>query len=418
LNARDAGEEATSNRRLNDGMLHMPLFGPNIKKMMERRDIEGLMKELWNKDEKVCIEVVKALGVLKHIEGLVEALKHGYQSVRFEAISMLEGSETPEVTEALIDVLVKEKAENVWQRAFEVLGKFKMVNEKTWMLIGAELLKAELEEDFVREFVRNPNALEVIRNRALTCFEKASEINPSIDVLFSIGELLRLHVPKARGMINELLKNALRYYEKMIEIDPNDARGWEGKGASLYGLNRDEEAITCCERALEIEPKLAVARYTLCAIYYKKGNYKAVEFLAREALQYAPEDVKSHIFLSEALLLSNKLIEAEAEMHKALEILDQSEYIEPEDLSAVHAQLGIIYVMRGSREKAIEEFKKAIQANRRDPWPYKLLSAYMFLDAMDAATKGTPLERRARLISVAEVRDAEVAFQDASELGI
>ena len=381
----------------------MPLFGPNIEKMKEKRDIEGLIKELGNKDIRIRIDAVKALSKLKCTTGLTTALKNDGPKVRTEAISALDGVNEPEVIDALINVLINEKVEDVWRRAFEVLGRFNL-GERTWIHIGGELLKAELKNDFVSEFVRDPNVLEVIRNRALTCFEKASQINPSNDVLFSIGDLLRVHVPNALGMRDELLQNALKYFEKMIENDPNDARGWEGRGASLYGLNRDEEAITCCEKALEIEPRLAVARYTLCTIYYKKGNYERVAFLAREALRFAPEDIKSRIFLSEVLSLSNKLIEAEAEMHKALEFLDQAEYVEPEDLSLIHQQLGIIYAMRGHREKAINEFKEAARANPQDQWNYKLLDAYTILDVLGEAMKGSPLERRARLLALAEKR--------------
>jgi Flp pilus assembly protein TadD len=37
-------------------------------------------------------------------------------------------------------------------------------------------------------------------------------------------------------------EEALKYFEKYIEIDPNDARGWGGKGIALSNLGRDDEA--------------------------------------------------------------------------------------------------------------------------------------------------------------------------------
>lgn len=39
----------------------MPLFGPNIKKMKEKGDIQGLLNELKNKNSEIRIEVVRAL---------------------------------------------------------------------------------------------------------------------------------------------------------------------------------------------------------------------------------------------------------------------------------------------------------------------------------------------------------------------
>lgn len=53
--------------------------------MKENRDIEGLTRELRNKDAKVRIEVVKALGDLKQSEGLLEALKDKEWDVLIEA---------------------------------------------------------------------------------------------------------------------------------------------------------------------------------------------------------------------------------------------------------------------------------------------------------------------------------------------
>lgn len=349
------------------------LFGPNIKKMKEKGDIEGLIKELKNKDPKVRIEVVKALGELKHTKGLIEALKNDDPQVRVEAVLALD--EEPEAIESVVDILTTDKVEAVWRKAFEVLNKFGIEDEEVWIHIAMELLKNKRYQN------------------ALMCFEKAIEINPDKEVFGSISVALIDH---------ERYEDALKYFEMVIEIDPNDARGWGGKGIALANLNRDEEAINCCRKALEIDPKLKGARDTLCSIYYKNGDYEAMASIAQETLQFAPEDIKVHIMLSEALALSSKLVEAEAK--KAFEFLYEKDYLKPEELSMVHQQLGIIYAMRGHREKAIEHFKEAVRANQRDQWNYKLLDAYLLLDMMGAAMEGTPLERRARLLGYAEKR--------------
>ena len=67
----------------------MPLFGPNIKKMKERGDIQGLIKELKNKNPTIRFKVVESLRDLKHIEGLSEALKNEIVGVRVEAVRAL-----------------------------------------------------------------------------------------------------------------------------------------------------------------------------------------------------------------------------------------------------------------------------------------------------------------------------------------
>lgn len=147
-----------------------------------------------------------------------------------------------------------------------------------------------------------------------------------------------------------------------------------------------------------------MARYTLGAIYYKKGDYEAMFSLAQETLQFAPEDTKTRVMLSEALAFSGKLIEAELELQKALEFLYQREYVEPEELSMVRQQLGIIYAMRGHREKALKAFQEAIDAQPIDEWAQELLESYKILDIIGIAMKGTPIDRRNRLLSLTEKR--------------
>lgn len=321
-------------------------------------------------------------------------------------ISELEKNYNEDVESGLINYLLEETKEEVWKIVFETL-KRNLKNsdtpeQNTWYKIAEKLLK-EKKIQF-----------------ALLCFDRILELNPYKETIGSIGAVLNDH---------GLYENALGYFEMVIEIDPNDARGWGGKGLALSNIIQQEEeqekvielieeSISCCKIALKIDPKLKVTRDTLATIYYKRGNYEAMALLVQETLQFDPGDIKARVMLSEALALSTKLIEAESEAQKALEIVYKKEYAEPVELSIIHQQLGIIYAMRGYRERAIAEFKEAIRANSREVWSYKLLSAYILLNTLGTEMKGSPLERRSRLFKLAEMRSEEVAYSDALELGI
>jgi tetratricopeptide (TPR) repeat protein len=110
--------------------------------------------------------------------------------------------------------------------------------------------------------------------------------------------------------------------------------------------------------------------------------------------------------VSEALALANKLADAEAQAQKALEYLYAADYADPEGLAAIYQQLGILSVMRG-HEGALEYFEKAIKANQRDQWPYKLADACVILDMTGILMEGTPQQRRARLLGYAQQRGRE-----------
>jgi tetratricopeptide (TPR) repeat protein len=164
--------------------------------------------------------------------------------------------------------------------------------------------------------------------------------------------------------------------------------------------------MSCCKKALEINPSLKTARHTLGAIYYSKGDLEAMASLARETLRYDPEDIKAHIMLSDALALSGKLLEAEQTAQKALALLNQMESLNPEELSQVHQQLGVIYIMRGHREKSLSELEQATRALPRDEWFSSMLESCLILDTLGILLKGSPLERRARLLALTEEKCA------------
>ena len=67
----------------------MPLFGPNVKRMKERGDVQGLLSELRNKNTQVRAEVVKALTEIKHVEGLSDATKNDSREIRVQATEAL-----------------------------------------------------------------------------------------------------------------------------------------------------------------------------------------------------------------------------------------------------------------------------------------------------------------------------------------
>jgi len=67
----------------------------------------------------------------------------------------------------------------------------------------------------------------------------------------------------AKGMTLELLKKqneAIACYNRTIEIDPMYIHAWYRKGIALLGLGEHEEAIKCMDAALEIDPSFKIAR--------------------------------------------------------------------------------------------------------------------------------------------------------------
>lgn len=69
-------------------------------------------------------------------------------------------------------------------------------------------------------------------------------------------------------------EDALKDFERAIEIDPNRAGGYLGKANALNILGRYEEAIDFYNRAIAIDPKLANAYVNRAIAYSHLGRYK------------------------------------------------------------------------------------------------------------------------------------------------
>lgn len=54
-------------------------------------------------------------------------------------------------------------------------------------------------------------------------------------------------------------EDAIRCYDRSLELNPLFVDAWHGKGLALFILGRDEEAIDCYDKTLELNPRKADA---------------------------------------------------------------------------------------------------------------------------------------------------------------
>ena len=47
---------------------------------------------------------------------------------------------------------------------------------------------------------------------------------------------------------------AIKAFDKAIEINPQDSYAWDGKGIALWKLDKYDEAIKAFDKAIEIDP--------------------------------------------------------------------------------------------------------------------------------------------------------------------
>jgi tetratricopeptide (TPR) repeat protein len=68
------------------------------------------------------------------------------------------------------------------------------------------------------------------------------------------------------------LEEAVSCYDRALEINPRDAVVWLNKGAMLSDLGRADKAIACFDRALKINPRDEAAWYNKGTLFEHLGQ--------------------------------------------------------------------------------------------------------------------------------------------------
>ncbi len=87
-----------------------------------------------------------------------------------------------------------------------------------------------------------------------------------------------------------LYKNAVKYFEKAIEIDPNNHKAFNNIGVTLVRLKRPIEALSYYEKALNIDAEFGNAWFNKGKALYTLDRKREALECFRRATQFSPEN--------------------------------------------------------------------------------------------------------------------------------
>jgi tetratricopeptide (TPR) repeat protein len=163
---------------------------------------------------------------------------------------------------------------------------------------------------------------------------------------------------------NEELRNkkpqeALKCFDKAIELEPNNPIYWDNKGVALYYLKRYEEAIECYDKAIELNPNEPIYWNNKCNdLYYLKRYEEAIECYDR-AIKLNPNEP----------IYWNKKAEVLEELgryEEAIECYDKAIKLNPNEPRYWSIKGFDLYLLE-RYEEAIECYDRAIELNPNDP---------------------------------------------------
>jgi tetratricopeptide (TPR) repeat protein len=150
-------------------------------------------------------------------------------------------------------------------------------------------------------------------------------------------------------------RDAIKYYDKAIQKNPNYVDAWSNKGAALGKLGKYDEALKCFDKALEIDHQNALALNGKCAVLLSLGEYKS-------ALEYCDKTLEVTPVLAEAWANKGGVLYKLCEYDEALKYFDKALELNPE--------LEQVWLGRGSAlgdldrdEEAFECFDEVLKIN-------------------------------------------------------
>jgi tetratricopeptide (TPR) repeat protein len=184
-------------------------------------------------------------------------------------------------------------------------------------------------------------------DEAIAYYNKSLEINPeNSEPRINLGILFA-----KSGRTDE----ALSYFQKALEINPRDGNAYNGIGNVFYRTGKTDDAIDNFRKALEIDPNYSEAHYNLGNVLSQIG--KADEALThyKKAIELDPNYCKAHNNMGNTLLQINQPDEAIYQYKKAIDC-------DP-NFSEAQYNLGYVFLQDGRSNEAIAFFKKALEIN-------------------------------------------------------
>ncbi|MGA6927400.1 MAG: tetratricopeptide repeat protein [Desulfosarcina sp.] len=186
-------------------------------------------------------------------------------------------------------------------------------------------------------------------------------------------------------------EEALTFFKRAAEANPEDAATWYGLGSCYVGLGRPDDAIAAYQRPIQQDPNNAAAHFVL-AMYYKAIEQFELEIPAlREVLRIDPANLRARFELGRAYgamqrtdeqidtfkrLLDDRpdhvptmldlgtTLGSIGRFDEAMTLFAKARDLEPEN-ELVYYNMGVTFTRMNQPEEAIRAYIHAIRNNPR-----------------------------------------------------
>jgi tetratricopeptide (TPR) repeat protein len=222
--------------------------------------------------------------------------------------------------------------------------------------------------------------------KAAEFYRQAAELQPDdLDVLTPYARILTLN----KDNDVQSLSQAVAVADHMIEVAPEDARGYAARARALDWQGNYQDAVLMALKAIELDNNYAPGHAYLAEAYADLGRLRQAREQAELAIQLGPYDV-------DARRNYGYILEFYGDYEGAIQQYLQALSLEPNSLDLMY---GLARNYRGARryEEAIATFNEIARRTSTDPAIYiELGKTYFEIREDDAAQEN--LEHAVELV--------------------
>ncbi len=281
-----------------------------------------------------------------HLKNYREAIENYTEAIHLDA--------KPELYHKLAKAYYRngdvDEAINSIQRALE------KKKDARFYLLGSRIY-LELEDlDTAYQYGKSAFELEDTEDTRINLAEILLEMGKYDDIIKILKPLAKEDNLNALRILGRALEadsrfeDALKIYQRVVEIDKRDKKSWVGIARCYMSLKDAKNAIKAYERAYLLDPKDPGMCKSLAFAYESAGDLKkALEYLDK-GLDIAPED--DHLWVARGFVLMKM-----DDLERSLKSFDKALKLNPELTSA---QEGKIECERRIEERKIEKYARKI----------------------------------------------------------
>ena len=156
---------------------------------------------------------------------------------------------------------------------------------------------------------------------------------------------------------------AVESFTEYINLNPNDAKGYEKRGLSYQELRRYQEALTDYDKAIELNTESSDVYGKRGHIYRDLGQYKEAIKDYDKWLKLDPETLWPYHYKGMAYheLGQYEVAVQNWETYVDLRLIESADWIESEQAKNAYTNIGLACIEFSQYQKAIEHFDKALK---------------------------------------------------------